>query len=62
MLECGMVRITLYTPEGEALNFNVENYHLEGAVLRFRDAGSASLPQATDITTTLPFLIKEIMR
>jgi hypothetical protein len=56
-----MVRITLYTPNGDAVNFDAENYHVEGAVLRFRDTGSASLPQATDITTTVPFLIKEIV-
>jgi hypothetical protein len=55
-----MVHITLYPPNESPQEYDVKNYNIQQeAVLWFRVEGSDSLPVATEIKTTVPFLIRE---
>jgi hypothetical protein len=56
-----MVHITLYPPNEKSQVFEAEDYGLKDAVLSFRVAGNpiSGNPEATDIRTTVPFIIRQ---
>lgn len=56
-----MVHITLYPPNDKPQGFETENYGLSDGILSFRVTGNpiSGNPEATEIRTTVPFIIRE---
>jgi hypothetical protein len=56
-----MIHITLYPANEKSQAFETENYGLTDGVLSFRVAGNpiSGNPEATEIKTTVPFLIRQ---
>jgi len=55
-----MVHITLFVPDSAMpQEYDVESYGIREGVLYFRVKENAAIPTATDISTTVPFLIRQ---
>jgi len=57
-----MARITLYLPNAEPREFDIENYELKDGVLSFvYEDGDQMAKTTVSLTTTVPFMIREIV-
>jgi len=55
-----MAHIKLFVPDSTMPEeYDVQRYKVEGGVLTFHIQPDSSLPTATKITTTVPFLVRE---